>query len=164
MKSASRLLLFLVGIFIASMIGSGCQGHPETGGVAYQLAQNSTVTGSGLGLLEFFNIGDCIKCELALSNIETCLRNHIGPSRTLTKVAMVRCRRDVELKMFSRQNPEFNKCLIDYGSTKADLHIPADTRAALINAAGDIVGYVRDKDIHLDGCRNASALMGEPSH
>lgn len=118
---------------------------PSTGIV--KIRESSGCNQKSKIILLFINIGECIKCSVGAKATIDSIATEIGDNSICT-VAVVRCNRAIELKIFSRNNNWTQPIYADDGTLKDNLNLPKDTRLAVYDAQNVFMGSLKREDFN----------------
>jgi len=139
--------------FLSILLGIGIYGldlKPDTQTNPFLLKRFSfqeDIKKGDVVLLHFINPGECVKCDFSFMATYSWMQRFYSQTKhKIFLVGYIRCNRMIEFDLLKQNYTIYDFLLKNDGKILDSLELPIDTRIALINYQGYIMGHVNTND------------------
>jgi hypothetical protein len=148
-----KLLLVLIGCIALLYCSSACVdadvkrqagdgGREQTQGAANDSVRAWRGNGGHVAVI-FVAPGECTKCDLVTSHAVEWIRDHAPDTKV---VALVKCRRPVELAMYLRTNDHIDQAAMHQRGLWTELGGETDSRMLVFDRTGNLCGKITSNE------------------
>jgi hypothetical protein len=112
-------------------------------------------------VLLFLNPGECVKCVDGFDQTFECLKQRTNSQKRLQVLALLRVDREAELREFVSDYQWDLPIESDYGQDRPRLGLSSDTRLAVFDGSGNLLGTVGNADFLKNDCERLTKIVGK---
>lgn len=101
---------------------------------------------SDLVIVCFMTPGECVKCQIAMSETFTWLSTKTSYKSRVKLVGVVRCNRKIEAQAFHKENPMLAVVFPNYGKEKSNMNVSMNTRVAIYSKQQGLIGTINEQE------------------
>lgn len=136
-------------------------GVPQEHSLFQELKARRHLGSDQILVLLFLNPGECVKCVDGFDQTFECLKQRAKTQKRLQVLALLRVDREAELREFVSDYQWDLPIESDYGQARHLLGLPSDTRLAVFDGSGNLLGTVSNADFLKNDCERLTKILGK---
>jgi hypothetical protein len=159
-SALSKVCVLVVSLFLCPLFVHAHPTIPRSGtdSVLSKLRSNLHIKQSSSLVVIFINLGECIKCSQGIqSTLDSVVGSHSSDSTAV--VAIVRVDRQVEVKVFVKNNDWQYLVYGDDDNLRRQLGVPALARLGVFDSENNLIGVLRQEDFAPTASVDLSRLL-----